>query len=147
MRPRLRHCSLLLLVLLSLATASCGKNDGGSKPASAHPKLPKGVAWEPGNRHCPSTILEEHEKDYSLTLQFSLEQDELHTIQELRIVGPAPDFALLASMKPVDGSVGKEQRFRLLKAELPGELDHLLVIVRCKQHGAYGVAQGFFKVR
>ena len=139
------HRTIVAAALL-LALASCGDSNGTKKaPAAMHPKLPMGVAWKPGNQHCPGTSLEETEKGYKLSLKFSLEEDELHTIEELKLLGPSPDFVLLQGKKLEAGVLGKQQVFALEKTQALEEMDHLLVVLRCKQHGAYGVAQAFFR--
>ena len=127
---------MLLVSWPGLGSAGCAENDGGGKVAAAHPKLPVGVAWQPGNRHCPTTVLEERPEGYGLKLEFALEEDELHSIEEVRVLGPHPDFVLLQGRKPEGGVVGREQVFEIPKTTQVEQMDHLLVVVRCKQHGA-----------
>ncbi len=127
------------LVLLVFAACSNDDKSPAELGAAARMQLPDGWRWAPGHARAARTIAERIEGGWRLKIQV-VNPD----VQGVEVHGPAPDFALLATIPPTPSLRDEGVVQELRDATFSGASTEVYVL--CRYAGEdLAVAQALFR--
>ncbi len=111
------------------------------------PGVPEGVRVDLANKHTPRCILEDGGEEWILHVRVPHVVNPRHYIKGVKIAGPGPAFAPVASHEYPEAYIAKAEdgewkhEFRFPKKRVPEGARHLVVWSHCNKHGDYGMTQ------
>lgn len=135
--------------VVALAAIGCEPQTGPpnrrkTKIAGSLP-LPPGVFWDQtsqsGHEHSPSCLLKQDGENLRLLVKIGVDQTSDHFLEQLRVVGPGPEFKPVISHTIARRTGRWKHEFEIPRATLPQGARFLIVYATCNRHGSLGVSQ------